>query len=596
MSVKTLDYISMDASATLPGLFRERARRSPQAVAYRYHDAASGSWCDVSWEEAARQVASIRSALAEEGLRAGDRVAIMLRNCPCWVFFEQAALSLGLVVIPLYTNDRADNVAYVLQDAQVKVLLLENEKSLNQLSSIQPQLQGLVRLLSTESCEMPETYPRLACLSQWAHAGAFDFELSELIKTDDLATIVYTSGTTGRPKGVMLSHRNILYNIDMVLKLFEIYREDILLSFLPLSHTFERTVGYYLPMVCGCTVVYARSVQELGADLLSQRPTVLISVPRIYESVYNKIQLQLAKKSSFAQKLFHSAVELGWQRFQRGGGGLRWLLLNKLVAGKILAKLGGRLRLAITGGAPIATEVSKTFIGLGLPLVQGYGLTETSPIISANPLQDNDPASVGIVLPGVEVSLGEHDELLTRSPSVMLGYWQNEEATREMIDEDGWLHTGDQVRIENGHVYITGRIKEIIVLSNGEKVPPVDMELAISMDPLFEQALVIGEGRAFLSAIVVLAPEIWRQEAGKQGFDLEDAEILQGKAVQRFILNRIADALRDFPGYAKVRAVIVHDVPWSVEDGTMTPTLKLRRNQILKQAQAEIDKLYLAVR
>lgn len=587
----------MEAAGSLPGLFRERVRRCPDAVAYRHYDAGTDDWLDITWSESAQQIAAIRSALAEEGLQPGDRVAIMLRNCPDWVFFEQAALSLGLVVIPLYTDDRPDNVAYILQDAQVKVLLVDGGKTLRKLAEIEPQLRGLVLLLTIEPYTMPDTFPRLACLSVWAHAGAFDFELPDSLGLDDMATIVYTSGTTGRPKGVMLSHRNILFNIGSALQLFKVYREDLFLSFLPLSHTLERTVGYYLPMVSGSTIVYARSVQDLGADLLSQRPTLLISVPRIYESVYNKIQVQIVRKSPFAQKLFHNAVETGWTRFQNhGGGGLRWLILKKLVAGKILAKLGGRLRFAICGGAPLSPEVAKTFIGLGLNLIQGYGLTETSPMISGNPLDNNDPASVGVALPGINVKVGENDELLTRSPSVMMGYWQNEEATEAMIDEEGWLHSGDQVRIKNDHIYITGRLKDIIVLSTGEKVPPSDMELAIIMDPLFEQALIIGEGRAFLSAIVVLAPEVWREVADIQNFDLSDPGIFESKAVQRFVLNRITDCLKDFPGYAKIRSVIVRETPWTVDEGTMTPTLKIRRTEAIRQAQTQIDALYQKVR
>jgi long-chain acyl-CoA synthetase len=584
-------------SQTLPGLFRERVARTPDGIAYRYFDAAYGAWRELRWAEAAREVAALRAALAQERLQAGDRVAIMLRNCPAWVCFEQAALSLGLVVVPLYTNDRADNVSYILQDAQVRVLLVENDKMLSQLSAITPQLQGLERLLTLEPSRQGETFPRLAPLSQWARWEAPDAAPPAALAPDALATIVYTSGTTGRPKGVMLSHRNILFNVDAALQLFDVYREDLLLSFLPLSHTLERTVGYYLPMATGSTVAYARSVQELAEDLLSQRPTVLISVPRIYERVYNKIQLQLGAKSPLARRLFHAAVATGWRRFQhKGGGGLRWLLLDRLVAAKIRAKLGGRLRLAITGGAAMPPEVAKTFIGLGLSIIQGYGLTEASPIVSGNPVDDNEPASVGIPLPGVEVRIGAQDELLTRSPSVMLGYWQHEQATRAMIDADGWLHTGDQARIEGGHIYITGRIKDIIVLSNGEKVPPSDLEMAITLDPLFEQALIIGEGRPFLSAMVVLSAEAWQREAAALGIDPQARDVLQSRPVQRFVLDRIARALREFPGQAKVRAVIVHDKPWSIEDDTLTPTMKLRRAEITRQSRAEIDALYQGVR
>jgi long-chain acyl-CoA synthetase len=592
----TLENISLADAGSLPGLFRERLRRSPDLEAYRYYDPETGAWQGYTWAEAAQQVANYRAALAKEDMQRGERVAIMLRNCPEWVFFEQAAMSLGLVVVPLYTNDRADNVAYVLQDSQVKVLLLEGERSLQQLSGIMSQLQGLVRLLTVMPCgpALVKDYPRLASLGEWALENAESPDELAEIASDDLATIVYTSGTTGRPKGVMLSHRNILFNVEAGLKLLEIYREDRFLSFLPLSHMFERTVGYYIPMAAGSCVVYARSIQDLAEDLVSQRPTLLISVPRVYESIYNKMQIQLAHKSPLARKLFSSAVETGWQRFKNGGkgGGLRWWILKILVAGKIQRKLGGRLRFAVTGGAPMSTEVAKTFIGLGVTLIQGYGLTETSPIISGNPLEDNDPASIGVPLAGVEVKIGDDDELLTRSSSVMLGYWHNETATREVLDEDGWLHTGDQVRIKDRHLYITGRLKEIIVLSNGEKVPPADMELAICTDPLFDQAMVIGEGRAFLAAMVVLAQDVWQTTAAAQGFDLGDENILQSKQVQRFVLNRIADTLVDFPGYARIRRVIVLDTPWSIEDGTMTPTLKLRRTQIVQQMQAQIDDLY----
>ena len=414
------------------------------------------------------------------------------------------------------------------------------------------------------------------------------------IDIDDLATLVYTSGTTGRPKGVMLSHRNILFNVSATVELVPIYREDVFLSFLPLSHMFERTLGHYIPIMCGSSVAFARSVEKLAEDLLSQQPTILISVPRIYERVYNKIKLQVDQKSPFAQKLFHSAVDVGWQRFKNGGKGwgLRWPILKTLVANKIMAKLGGHIRLAICGGAPLSADVAKVFIGLGLNLTQGYGLTETSPVISGNPASNNDPRSVGIPLPGVEVTIGENDELLSRSPSTMLGYWHNAEATSGMIDSDGWLHTGDQARIENDHIYITGRLKDILVLSNGEKVPPSDIELAISLDPLFEQVLIIGENKPFLSVIITLEHDSWLKEANTQGLDLNDPELLNSKSVQRFALDRIAESLKGFPGYTTVRAVTLQDKLWAIEDETMTPTMKLRRAIIIERNKISIDEMY----
>ncbi|MEE8379983.1 MAG: AMP-binding protein, partial [Gammaproteobacteria bacterium] len=397
-----------------------------------------------------------------------------------------------------------------------------------------------------------------------------------------------------RPKGVMLSHRNILFNTHATVELVPIYAEDVFLSFLPLSHMFERTLGHYIPIMCGSTVAYARSVEKLADDLISQRPTVLISVPRIYERVYNKIKTQVDQKSPFAQKLFHSAVDVGWQRFKQGGkgGGLRWPVLKTLVANKIMAKLGGQIRLAICGGAPLSADVAKIFIGLGLDLRQGYGLTETSPVISGNPAGNNEPSSVGIPLPGIEVKIGNNDELLARSPSTMLGYWNNSEATSAMIDNDGWLHTGDKARIENEHIYITGRLKDILVLSNGEKVPPADIELAISLNPLFEQVLIIGENKPFLSVIITLEHNAWVKEMNAQGFDINDSELLNSKPVKRFVLDRIAETLTGFPGYTAVRAVTLQNKLWTIEDETMTPTMKLRRAIIIERNQQNIDEMY----
>ena len=600
MSSSTLDVIDFDRIGTLGGLLRERARRTPDGIAYRYFDHLDKRWDDITWQQTANRVAQIQAALAGDGLQPGDRVAIMLRNCPEWVQFEQAALGLGLVVVPLYTNDRVDNVSYVLQDAGVKVLLMEGQNDLNNLEEISSQIGGLVRMLTLDepTDASKAKYTRLMQFDPWIDVSIQTYENRQpelqtyRADRDDLATIVYTSGTTGRPKGVMLSHRNILFNASSGVERINVYREDVFLSFLPLSHMFERTVGYYIPMMCGSTVAYARSVQDLAEDLLTIQPTILVSVPRIYERVYAKISAQLAHKSDFARSLFHKAVELGWHRFKNPNNTyMLWPLMKALVANKILAKLGGQLRLAICGGAPLSHDIAKTFIGLGLNMIQGYGLTETSPIISVNPVDENDPASVGKALKGVEVMVGDNDELLARSPSNMLGYWNNPQATQDMIDEDGWLHTGDQAKIENDMIYITGRIKEIIVLSNGKKVPPADMEMAISIDNLFEQVMIVGENRPFLSAIVVLSTESWPEFAESIGQPTE-ATALSSKEVKSAVIKRIDELVRQFPGYAHIRRVTLSFDPWTIENGMMTPTMKLKRNVILKHFENNIEEMY----
>ncbi|NOZ53078.1 MAG: long-chain fatty acid--CoA ligase [Gammaproteobacteria bacterium] len=599
MSANTLDVIQYETVGSLSGLLRERAKRTPNNPAYRYFNIDSNAWEEITWQQTVNRVAQIQAALSSEALKPGDRVAIMLKNCPEWVQFEQAAIGLGLVVVPLYTNDRVDNISYVLQDAGVKLLLLEGQEDLDALTEISSQIGGLVRLLSTTKCKHTKPYSHFMTFNDWIENSIQTYEnqqpalQSNSANLDDLATIVYTSGTTGRAKGVKLSHRNILANATGGTRHVTVYREDVFLSFLPLSHTLERTVGYYIPMMCGASIAFARSVSDLAEDLMTIKPTVLISVPRIYERIYGKISTQLTLKSSFAQSLFHKAVELGWCRFQHPNNTyILWPMLRTLVANKVMAKLGGRMRVAICGGAPLSLDVAKTFIGLGLNLVQGYGLTETSPIISANKMESNDPASVGTPLDGVEVKIGPNDELLTRGPSIMLGYWNNPTATKEIIDDDGWLHTGDKAKIEQNRIYITGRIKEIIVLSNGKKIAPADMEMAIAIDSLIDQVMVIGECRPFLAALIILNHEAWPALANKLNVNPDDPTTLKDLAVQKTVLQSINEHTRAFPGYAKIRQISVSLEPWTVENGLMTPTLKLKRNQILSHYENDINIMY----
>ncbi|MDQ2696872.1 MAG: long-chain fatty acid--CoA ligase [Pseudomonadota bacterium] len=589
------DIIRPEQAGTLAGLFRERVARTPDAVAYRQFDAGQGGWVDLTWHQAAAHVGRWQAALRRESLAAGDRVAIMLRNCREWVFFDQAALGLGLVPVPLYTTDRVGNVVHILKDSGARLLLIGNQAQWRELKQDPAHLAGLERIVSVESVA-DAADPRLVALADWLPAG--EAELRTMAADPDaLATLIYTSGTTGRPKGVMLSHANILGNAYGSTQMSTFYAEDLYLSFLPLSHAFERTAGYYMPMMLGSTVAYARSVEQLGEDLLSQRPTVLVSVPRIYERVHARISAQLAARPALARRLFHTAVAVGWRRFlyRQGRGGwhpslLAWPLLEHLVAGKILDRLGGRLRIAVSGGAPLSTPIARTFIGLGLPLSQGYGLTEHSPVVSANPLEDNIPESVGRPLPEVELKIGDNQELLVRSGSVMLGYWNNPEQTAQVI-QDGWLRTGDQARIDGGHLYIVGRSKDVIVLANGEKVPPADMEMAIAMDPLFEQVLVLGEGRPYLSALIVPNAEAWAAFAAGQKLEAGAPPRAEG-AVQERLLARAGRQLQAFPGYARIHRLALLDEPWTIDNGLLTPTLKPRREQILERYHDEVERLY----
>lgn len=594
---QSLDHcISPEQANSLHSLFIERVRRTPDTVAYRHF--MGEIWREFTWREMGEEVGHWRRALAAQGLQRGDRVAIMLRNGPNWVLFDQAALSLGLVVVPLFTVDRPDNIAYIVRDAGVKLFFFENGEHWRGLRTVLDQLDGLQCLVSEGAIEEAGE-PRLLSLRDFLQSGHAQTDAVD-VAPDDLATLIYTSGTTGRPKGVMLSHANILSNAYATLDTFPVRADDVFLSFLPLSHALERTLGYYLPMMCGATVVFARSVALLAEDMRNIRPTLLISVPRIYERIYGAIRARLEENAAYARALFYLTVEVGWARFEHAQGRgpwkptfLLWPLLDRLVARKFRARLGGHLRSAISGGAALVPEISQMFIALGLPIVQGYGLTEASPVVAGNRLADNLPHTVGQPLLGVQVRLGPQDELQVKGPNVMLGYWNQPEATRDVFDAEGWLKTGDIAHLaSSGHITITGRLKEIIVMSNGEKIPPMDMELALLHDPLFDQLMVFGEAHPYLVVLAVVNSEVWAHFAEETGIRADMPEALNDSRIEARVLRRVARNLRGFPGYAKVNRVLLLREPWTIENGLLTPTLKLRRDEVNRQFAAEIADLY----
>ena len=586
-----------DDTSTIADVFAFRCRTSPNAPAYREFSSASKEWIGIDWREAGERAARMREGLRREGLQVGERIAVMLKNSINWIVADQGAFAQGLVTVPIFVDDRPENVAFILGDAGAKLIVIDGEEHWKRLKTVRDQLGGLTRILTVRPVNDPDE-PRLKLLSEWlpVDPGSYD---RPPVQANDLATIVYTSGTTGKPKGVMLSHRNILSNVQSGLSVYDVYPEDIFLSFLPLSHMFERTADYYLNVVSGASMVFSRSIPQLAEDFRIVQPTIIFSVPRIYERFLAAINDQLKKSSSIKRKLFDLAVNVGWSRFEyhnaRGPwkvSFLLWPVLNGLIAEKLLARLGGKLRFAVAGGAALSPAVSRVFVGLGLQICQGYGMTEASPLLAVNLLDKNDPSSVGPVVPGVETRIGENSVLFARGPNIMMGYWNNPDATRAVLSDDGWLNTGDQVRIdEHGFIHITGRIKEIIVLGNGEKVPPVDMEMAIQMDPLYEQVLVYGEAKPYLSAIVVLNDEEWALAATEA--KLDPALDGDGKEkAEKYLVQRIGKQIRQFPGYAQVRKVSVAREKWTIDNGMITPTLKLKRNLIVKKYAASIEEMY----
>ena len=600
------DYISANEALTIDGLFRKRVENTPDKAACTYFDKQNKEWKSHSWADMAQKVGQWQAALQIRDIEAGDRLAILMKNGPDWVMVDQASMGVGMVAVPLYLDDRPDNIAYIIQDSGARILAVQTALIWKRLVESTPNaLKGVEHVIIFEG-DIPDNQTNLKDTTLWTEESwlAINQGSCELFKRNnkeihDLATIVYTSGTTGKPKGVMLSHNNLLSIAEGAGIAMKVHGGQRLLSFLPLSHTFERSCGYYTPLMWGMEIAYARSVQQLANDMLAIKPQVLIAVPRIFERIYDGIQSQLAKKSFLSRSIYKLAVYVGWRNFltqqKRGRRGLShilWPFLRTKVANPLLAKLGGQIDFAVSGGAALPPEVAKVFLSMGLNLIQGYGMTESSPVVAANRADANDPNSVGQALRNIEVRIGKNDELQVKGPGVMLGYWNNHKATSEVIMDGHWLRTGDKAKIENDLIYITGRLKDILIMSNGEKIPPVDMEDAIALDPVFDNALIVGEGKAYLGALVILNSEQWIKLAEQYNLDPLDESALQSAKLNKMLVQRVSKRLNQFPGYAKVRRVSASLNPWTVENGLLTPTLKTKRQVVIKQFESDINTMF----
>lgn len=588
---------------TLPQLLVNSVERYGEREALRQFDKETKSWHSLSYAQLMARVMEWRRAYAAMNLERGTRIGILMPNSIDHACADQAALANGLVPVPLHAIDTPGASAFILSDSRAQVLVTNKLTRWKQIQAAGGDLQDLTAVIITED-EVDDETGMVRGLSEWLAAGAHVVELPEGPKEDDLAGIVYTSGTTGRPKGVMLTHGNIVSNVKATLECVFPQVGDIFLSFLPLSHTFERTAGYYLALATGCTIAYNRSVLLLADDLKTIRPTVIISVPRVYERIFARVQDKLKKSRPAARYLFDWAVEIGWRDFCRRNHlpvehtGRAWLdgLMRPLVrkvSSTLLDQFGGRLRIAISGGAALSNKVARTFCGLGLPIIQGYGMTEASPIIAGNNRTLNQPDTVGKPFNNVEVRLGEGDEIQIKGPSITRGYWNRPDGTADAFTEDGWFRTGDVGGFnELGLLSIKGRIKEIIVTSTGEKVPPADLEAAIETDPLFSQCYVIGENRPYLSLITVVNPDEWASFAKSCGVDPADPASLDNPSVKTSALKRAKTAAGEFPHYALPRAVVLTQEPWTIENGLITPTLKLKRGPLSKKFANVIAQLY----
>lgn len=586
-------WVAESAVVSLAQLYGERARLTPQARACRWFDAATQAWCECSWAELEARMQRYAAGLRREGLRAGDRVAVQLSNGPDWLALDWAVQALGLVMVGLYNEDSPGNLAYLLSHSQSRLAFLRDAASWQEARCADrlPQLRRVVLMGQADAAG-----GRAVALAHWLPEAQALLPAVDA-QPDALATIVYTSGSTGASRGVMLSHRNVLANVFACRRALGARSDDRLFSVLPLANMFERTAGAYVAVAAGALTIYARGAATLREDLREQRPTVMIAVPRLYERIHAAVIAGLDSQPAPKRALFHLAVEAGWNAARRepapAAARLLPAALRRRIGEQFVAGLGGSLRLAISGGAPLAPEIARLFTGLGVPLLQGYGLTEAGPVVSVNRPEDHDPASVGLPLDNVETRVSPEGELLVRSPSLMMGYWRDPEATRRAIDEAGWLHTGDKVsRLEARRLYLTGRLKEVIVTATGLKAAPADIEQCLLTQPLIDQVMVVGEARPYLAALIV--PRADQLAVLRAELDLaeDDESEAAWSRLEQAVMARCCHSLRHAPASSALRRIALLRTTWTVGNGLLTATLKLRRAAIAKRHAADIERLY----
>lgn len=543
--------------------FKKVAEANSRRPAVYWKEA--GRWRHYHYKEFIALVRELAGGLGQLGLKKGERVAILSENRPEWLATDLAANKLGAVSVPIHATANEAFIGYLLADSGSRFLVVSKDLYLKH----QRQLDGLksIRLILIGGEAIKSE--RIISFEEMANS-----DLSAKTVSHALASIVYTSGTTGEPKGVMLTNRNFLANILAARNRINVTNEDKFLSFLPLSHVLERTAGSFVPILSGAAIAYAESIKKLADNLGEARPTILISVPKIFEAMDHKIMAGIKSKNLLVRRLFFDSFKLPANSLARK-------TVDLLLYRKIRQLFGGRLRFAVTGGASINERILKFFKNLGVIITEGYGLTETSPVVAANSLKKIKIGTVGPPLEGVEVKIAPDKEVLVKAESVMSGYWQKPELTREAFTEDGWLKTGDLGFMDNdGFLTIIGRKKEMIVLSSGKKVSPEKIETTINLSPYISQSLSVGHRQNYLAALIIPDQASIKEVLGEK----VDLNKLMAEEIDK--INKAAmphEAIKKFK---------IIDKPFTIEADELTPTLKIRRQVIENKYRKEIERLY----
>jgi long-chain acyl-CoA synthetase len=588
--------------ATLAQAFENRAQKYGARTFLK--DKSGKTWQDHSWAAIADAAARLRAGLQKIGIRSGDRIGILSDNSPRWVIVDQAVLGLGGIVVPLYTTSGAEETRHVISDSGAKVVAANGAEHVKKLCALAPSLPGLRTILAMHSGAVAEAahdggpaVSTMAAASESSPAGIMEGS------REDTATLIYTSGTTGPSKGVILTHGNLLANCADSQKALALDESDMTLSFLPVAHSFERTAGYYTVMIAGGTIAYAEGLASIASNLLEIQPTIVLTVPRLLEVIYGRVMATVKSGPPLRQKLFRVAMATGARtaeyRHRREALpphlAIAMTLFRPLVFQKIRGLFGSRLRVLISGGAPLPKDIFRFLAAAEVPLVEGYGLTEASPVVSVNPIGGRIKiGTVGPPLEHVEARTAADGELLLRGPSIMKGYFNRDAETREAIDGEGWLHTGDIATIDaDGYIVITDRKKEIIVLSGGKNISPANLETRLAADPHIVQACVIGDRRKHLAALLVPNLENLRDYLAQNGLQEKAAdEVVQSPPLRQLFQAKLREFNKRLSDVEAISSFTLVANPFSQENGELTPTLKLRRKVVQEHYRDAIEAMY----
>ncbi|MCE5274708.1 MAG: long-chain fatty acid--CoA ligase [Syntrophaceae bacterium] len=594
--------------ASMAAIFQNRAVKLGNSTCVAYKNSGE-SYVEISWNEMNEMVRNLGYFLLAKGVKPGDKVALFSPNRYEWWIADLAILSVGAVNVPIYATNSAEEARYIIDNSDSMICFAGENGHLEKVLEAKAKLPNLsdVIILDNLKKDVPGVIDLKAAMKQgsaYPDKALFD-ERIRSIRQEDLATIIYTSGTTGDPKGVMLSHSNFINNVDQLYsvapELFE--EEHTLLSFLPLSHSFERTVGYYSALNAGKKVVFAEDFSKILKNFQEVRPTLIVSVPRLYEKIHAGILAKVADAPPLKKALFGMAMNIAKKNLpyicsdspRKGLFALQYKLADKVIFSKLKAALGmDRLRFALSGGGPLSVSDAEFFLGMGIYVCEGFGLTETSPVTHGNRPGHIKPGTVGQPLKNTEVKIGEGGEVLIKGPQVMMGYYKNEEATKEVMTKDGFFRTGDIGEIDaEGYLKITGRIKDLIITSGGKNISPQNIENTLKASNYIEQVAIIGDNRKFLSALIVPAFTELEAWARAKNIPFSDRkELIKHPEVNKLYAAELGEHMKHYARVEQIRKFALLDHEWSQETDELTPTLKVKRRVINQKYSGEIESMY----